>query len=229
VSVTGIQIGSWVNTTSTVTSTNGGTGNAATATIVIESTDAYQIRYISNITGGDSFVNITNTGFLGADPFSGTTGRICANVYVFSPDEQEIACCSCLVPANSLKHLSAQALVSNTVTGAKPDSIVVKLLATVPGAGTVPGAISQSGPFTGDTCNPAFPFGMTNLVSGMLAWGTTLHALPGTPAQYGVTEDRFQTDFVSPGELAKLTNLCAFIQGNGSGAGICSGCQRAGQ
>jgi len=98
--------------------------------------DAYQISYISNPGIGAGFIDITNAGQLGADlfgPLSGTTGRICVNVYVFSPDEQEIACCDCLLTPNALVHLTAATdLIVNTLTGVIPASIVVKLLATIP-------------------------------------------------------------------------------------------------
>jgi uncharacterized repeat protein (TIGR01451 family) len=237
VDVTGVATGQQCNTTSNVTSTNGGTGNQALACITVGPPDSYQVRYISNLNIGDGVVNITNTGALGADPFgplSGTTGAICVNVYAFSPDEQEIACCSCLVTPNGLVHLNARTdLIGNTLTGVVPTSIVVKLLATVPGSGPTPG--TQAGPFIGTVCNAAFPFTLSpappsptnssNLAPGLRAWGTTLHALPTTtPVTYGITEERFEAAFLSQGELTKLTNLCRFIVGNGTGSGLCRSC-----
>src|SRR5262249_53851097 len=98
-------------------------------------------NYIPNLNLGDSFVNITNTGAAGAGLSSGTAatiiGALCANVYVFSPDEQMISCCSCPVTPGGLVSLSAQQdLISNTLTPASPNSVVVKLVATVPQGGT---------------------------------------------------------------------------------------------
>jgi len=231
VDVTGVLSGTYINITSIVTSTNGGPGNIATATIDVSGPDdAYQVQYIPNVNVGNGTVDITNTGALGADPFgpgSGTTGRICVNVYAFSPDEQEISCCSCLVTPNALDHIDASELVANTLTGVKPDSIVVKLLATVPGTTTTaPG--TQAGPFTGSNCNAASPFNFTNLATGVRAWATKLHALPTTPVTYGITEGRFKKAILSAGELNKLTTLCQFIVGNGSGAGVCRGCTLGG-
>jgi len=194
-------------------------------------TDSYQINYLANLNIGDGVINITNAGALGADafgPFAGTTGRICVNVYAFSPDEQEIACCSCLVTPNALVHLSARTdLISNTLTGVVPNSIIVKLLATVPGGPTNPNSGNQ-GPFTASGCSPAQPFTFNNLAPGMRAWATRLHALPTSPVTYGVTEGVFQQAALSQGELNKLIGLCQFISGNGSGAGICKTCTLGG-
>jgi hypothetical protein len=87
----------------------------------------------------DLGINMTNTGDLGADVFgpgsSAKTGSVCANVYVFSPDEQEIACCYCLVTPNALVHLTTRDLIGNVAFGVAPSSVVVKLVATVPGVG----------------------------------------------------------------------------------------------
>ncbi len=193
--------------------------------------DAYQINYLANLNVGDGIINITNAGALGADafgPFSGTTGRICVNVYAFSPDEQEISCCSCLVTPNALVHLSAKTdLIQNTLTGVVPNSIIVKLLATIPAGPANPASVNI-GPFTGSSCSASSPFTTPNLAPGMRAWATRLHALPTSPVTYGVTEGVFQQANLSQGELDKLTTLCRFINGNGSGAGICRSCTLGG-
>src|SRR5262249_54137614 len=91
--------------------------------------DAFQVRYASNLNIGDSVINITNAGT--TNTAAGALSNICANVYTFSPDEQLISCCSCVVTPNALVSLSANSdLVSNTLTPAHPTSIVVKLIAT---------------------------------------------------------------------------------------------------
>ena len=101
---------------------------------------SFQIRYASNLTAGDSVINVTNTGANGASlngpGFGLATGNICVNVYAFSPDEQLISCCSCLITPNGLVSLSVNSdLVSNTLTGVRPNSVVIKLVNTLAGAG----------------------------------------------------------------------------------------------
>ena len=165
----------------------------------------FQVKYAANLNVGDSAINITNTGATG--------GNICVNVYTFSPDEQEVSCCSCTVTPNALVSLSAKAdLISNTLTPAVPNSIVVKLLAT-----------------SGGACNASTAgSGGSAISTGLAAWGTTLHATPVTGA-YAVTETAFTPATLSAFELARITSLCGFIQSNGSGFGICRSCRLGGQ
>jgi len=217
----------------------------------------FQIRYASNLDVGESWVNITNSGARGAGIDSGTgastTGAICANVFVFSPDEQMIACCSCPVTPNGLVSLGAQRdLISNTLTPALPDSVVIKLLGTVP---------------VGGSCNnSAANVGTATLTPGLLAWGTTTHAgastqtvtpdttkkclkkdccgsnagsawcqancppiVTSTTTSFSTTETPFLPATLSVGELAKLDDLCNFIITTGSGYGICRSCRLGGQ
>ena len=176
----------------------------------------YQVRYVSNINLGDGVINITNSGARGAGLAAGTTaattGALCVNVYAFSPDEQMISCCSCPVTPNGLVSLSTRRdLVNNTLTPAVPTAIVVKLLASTPVGGSCSGSAANPGA----------------LSSGMLAFGTTVHA--GVAAgETVITETQFLPASLSAGELARLTNLCTFIQANGSGFGICSTCRLGG-
>ena len=177
----------------------------------------FQVRYVANLNLGDSVVNITNGGARGAGlaagTFAATTGAICVNVYAFSPDEQMISCCSCPVTPNGLVSLSARRdLVNNTLTPAVPTAIVVKLLASTPVGNSCSGSAAAPGALT----------------SGMLAFGTTVHvgAVAIDPA--AITETQFLPATLSAGELARLTNLCTFIQANGSGFGICSTCRLGG-
>src|SRR5436309_1949914 len=121
--------------------------------------DAFQVLDPGNLSVGDSVINITNTGATSTVAFPVQNGNICANVYTFSPDEQMVSCCSCLVTPNGLVSLSAKSdLISNTLTPAVPTSIVIKILATVP---------------VGGSCNnSAGNVLAATLAPGLASWGT---------------------------------------------------------
>ena len=211
--------------------------------------DAYQVHTIASVTAptnfnydssvtapGSGFIDITNTGALGADQFGPGGppphyGDICVNIYVFTADEQEVACCSCLVTPNAAIALKASKLTASTLTGVNPSSVTVKLLATIPGTPTIN---ENQGPYTGTTCNAAtvIPTATGNtaaagtwnqltLAPGMRAWAVTAHVLPVTPPQMGIVESEFSKADLSPGEFVSITTRCANIVGNGSGAGAC--------
>src|ERR1017187_10021868 len=213
VTVTGLADGSLTNCVTVFTANSTPTiGNTSCASILIGIEAPFQIRYAANLDQGDSVVNITNTGALnGFDP----QGRICANVYTFDPNEEQISCCSCLITPNGLGSLSVRTdLIGNALTRGVPTSVVIKLLA--------------SAPDNNGHCNASVPTAST-LASGMRAWGTTLHALPTFPITYGTAETPFSISELSVSELSKITSTCGFIQSIGSGYGICKSCQSAGQ
>jgi hypothetical protein len=193
---------------------------AAYAQNPITADSPYQVKYASHVTIGDSVVNITNTGARGAGRGFGTsasvTGAICANVYVYDPSEEIVACCSCPVTPNGLVSLSAQGdLIVNPLTRGNPTSIVIKLLATVP---------------VGGSCNnSALLAGTPTLAPGMAAWGTTLHANTSAAAgTYAVTETAFTPSTISAGEAARLAYGCGVVANVGSGFGICNSCRLGG-
>ena len=181
---------------------------------------SFQVRYASNLPIGDSVINLSNTGANSTNPFPTQNGNLCVNVYTFSPDEQLISCCSCLVTPDGLVSLSARNdLISNTLTPGVPTSIVIKLLGS---SGTTTASCNAS--TVGTDGN--------QLVPGLAAWGTSIHALPITPGSpattYRVTETAFTNATLSGAELTRITTLCGFIQTNGSGFGICKSCRFGG-
>ncbi len=190
----------------------------------------FQVRYASNLAIGDSVVNITNSGasstlaFL--PPANAQNGNICANVYTFSPDEQLVSCCTCLVTPDGLASLSANNdLVNNTLTPGRPTSIVIKILASS-------GVLAPANA-TAASCNAStVGTGANLIVPGLVAFGTTIHALPVTPGSpagtYGVTETAFVNATLSAAELVRITSLCGFIQITGSGFGVCRSCRLGG-
>jgi uncharacterized repeat protein (TIGR01451 family) len=211
----GTVLGYVTNTTSTVSSTEALPGAPAVAAIFVG--DPFQVNYTSNLNVGDSFVDITNTGAGGAGLGSGAsasiTGSICANVFVFDASEEILSCCSCPVTPNGLVSLSALAdLVSNPLTNAGHNSIVIKLLATAPVAGS---------------CNnSALLAGGPALALGMAAWGTALHA--NNASSYSVTETPFTGSSLSAGEFARLAYSCGVVANVGSGFGVCNSCRLGG-
>jgi len=218
VTATGTPTGTLLNTTSAVSSNEAPPGDPANATLIVG--DAALLNYFPNLNLADSVINITNVGALGASIRSGTsasiTGALCANVYAFSPDEQLISCCSCPVTPNGLVSLSVvNDLISNTLTPARPNSIVVKLVPTVPVGGSCSGSAANVATAT--------------VASGLLAWGTKVHVLNAPPAgPLGLTEVPFQNGILSTGDINRLGAVCGFIVGNGSGFGVCNSCRLGG-
>jgi hypothetical protein len=195
------------------------TAMVAAAQNPITADSPFQVRYASNLTAGDSVVNITNTGANGASlygpGFGGAVGNLCVNVYALDPGEELVSCCSCLVTPDGLASISViNSLISNTATAVRPTSVVIKLVSSLAG-----------GDGTGTTCHNSAA-GPITPATGMAAWGTTIHASP--TGSYSVTETAFTPSTLSAGELASLTNRCRNIIGNSSGAGICASCNTGG-
>jgi len=188
----------------------------------ISADSPFQVRYAANLQFGESYIDISNSGANGAPlngpGFGGAAGNICVNVYAFSPDEQLVSCCSCLVTPNGLVNLGVNRdLTSKTLTGVIPTSVVVKLVATLAGTGG-----------SGTSCNnTAATVTTATLASGLLAWGTTIHATP-VAGTYATVETAFTPATLSAGELASIGGRCTAIIGNGSGFGICASCRAGG-
>jgi len=178
---------------------------SAPASVVVIPADAYQIGYAANIKADGSFVNLTNAGSAGGTDLA---GDICANVYVFDPAQELVACCACLLTPNHLQALSVHDdLTSNLLTLGMPTSVTFGLVTSAPVSGA---------------CDPASPTART-LERGLRGWATTAHALPA--AGYALTEYELSIAPLSDSELTKLTTTCAFIEDNGSGNGICNPCR----
>jgi len=189
----------------------------------------YQIRYASNVTTGDSYINISNDGASmvpGVLIGSGTNtlavnGAFCVNAYAFDAAEEILSCCSCPVTPNGLVSLDVQRdLLSNTLTGrGLPSSIVIKLVAS---SGATATSCTNSASLVGT--------GAVALRAGMVAWGTTLHAnTSAVTGTYALTETPFTVAEPNPFEMARLGQLCTFNQLQGTGFGICSSCEQLGQ
>jgi len=211
--------------------------------------DYFQINYFANlVTIGDSVINITNDGSSLVVPYNRKKDEeweetsdfytatildpatsLCIGVYIFDQNEELQSCCACEVTPNGLVSLSLRANNMNNLTGAVPDSEVVKLLAwsTTGGASTTapPGTPIPPNP-SASVCNASNP---GPLASGMHAWGTHLHASPVPSPTFFGTENEFSGAILSDGEYSRIKTLCAFTQIAGSGtSGQCKGCQSGG-
>jgi hypothetical protein len=190
---------------------------AAFAQNPVSADSPYQIKYVSNLTVGDSAINISNSGAAMTAPNHGTStsgnGTICANIYVFDFAEEFLSCCACPVTANGLQSYSVKNDLEPMCFGkCGPTSVVVKVLATR---------------FAGG-CNAITAPAAANLVPGLVAWGTTLHANTTAAAgTYAVTETAFTPATPNANELDRLSFWCGVTIG-GSGGGLCSNCRNGG-
>ena len=187
---------------------------------------SYQVRYMSNLNAADSLINIVNVGTVsGNDP----AGRICANIYVFDPNEEPVTCCACAVTPNGLVSVTALNSLSNPLTFNNPSSVVVKILYTPYSGGCDAGAL----PTTTAPLPAAFPFPFPALARGGQAWAATAHGLVPNgqvnPTAYSMTETRFDNSSLSPTEYVKLVSICNFIETYASRFGLCKGCQSFGR
>jgi hypothetical protein len=224
-----------INTSTGAVSFVGGTvaGLDAVALNAVQST--LLIRYFANLTTADSYIDITNSGASATANLTNQTpaqnnidGSVCVNIYTFAADEQEVACCSCLVTPNALWSASVKTgLLNSTLTPSFPNEVVVKLISSVP----------TGGPGGTQTCNPASVsqgnvIGATpgSLANGLLAWGVTPHGIPtATGPTFQLAETPFLSATLSTAELVRDVQECQFIQVLGSGQfGICKGCTNAG-
>lgn len=167
----------------------------------------FAIGIATNLPVADISINLSNSGASWGQPISTPgalvigNGQLCANVYVFAPDEQEVACCACAMSPNSLHSFSANDLIANTLTGVKPPSIVIKVVASENVTGT---------------CDPTNP---TPLAPGLTVW-----------ARRGDSSDvPFISSTPSARELQRAVGLCTGIVNNGSFSGICKTCTLGGR
>lgn len=183
--------------------------------------DVFQVNYASNLQLGDAAINVTNAGTAGGD--------ICANIYVFSPDEQLQACCSCQVTPNELDawplSFGAGNLLNNPASVGTPyknffTSAVIKILATNPAgpAGCTNSRNNNHGIITASSSSGNIA--PADLVPGLTAWATHAHFTnTGTAA---ITETRFEPKGLSAFEFGFAVNTCKQNLTNLSGRGLCS-------
>jgi hypothetical protein len=137
----------------------------------------------------DGTVRITNVGTSG--------GNLCADIYVFDPNQELAECCSCKITPDGLLTLSvSENLTANTLTGVPLSTGVIKIVSS-------------------STCNATAP----KPASGIRAWGT--HIQLGLSLTFVQTETEFLDSGLSAAELTRLSSECSAIQLVGSGSGKC--------
>jgi hypothetical protein len=200
----------------------------------------YQINYASNLNMGDGVINVTNTGSSAGSttPITGfnSVGDICVNAYVYAPDQELAACCTCVVSPNSLHSwpiiFGADALltnINNTTAGASiasTHSVVIKLLATAPTGNSSNATATCAGPTLGATSSNGTTINTAAVAFGMVAWGTHSHPTNNS-STVAITETPFANSALSQGEVGKLTGDCFVALHEGSGQ-QCPGCLTGG-
>jgi len=154
--------------------------------------DTFKVSYFANNLAADSnTVRVTNVGTSG--------GNICADIYVFDPNQELSECCSCLVTPDGLLELSVHFdLTSNPLTGVPLDTGAIKIV---------------SAAVSGGACSlPTSP----KPTPGIRAWATHLQ---NNESQ---TETEFSDSGLSAVELGRLAAQCKAIQLVGSGKGVCT-------
>jgi len=193
---------------------------AALALPSIAHAQALGVNYFDNASSTlpDGTVRITTphlrvigTGLLGHGPDQ------CALIYVLKPDQEIAACCGCKLTPNQLLKLSVNNnLTANTLTGTLTGGGTIAIVPSLPNH---PSTAIPPGPAT---CDAGLPPIATSAVIGtafVTAWATHVQD------SGAITEDDF--DFSeSLGARATINALwleCqTTVQGQGSGAGVCS-------
>ena len=176
------------------------------------------------------------------------TGNLCINAYVFSPNEELQACCTCFATPNGLYSWDVSAdFLSQALDGFAIPGGVVKLVATLApytNTATAPACDATMAGQPSNTFNPLtgkFNSATNSVLSpGMLAWargqvsatsvGTETAFSPATLTSGNgtFTVTTSTTGLVANGgasELARMTGQCAALI---SGIGICKGCRTGG-
>ena len=226
-----------------------------TSTLAFATDDGnFLIGVATGLPGTDTIINLSDSGASNGALFNlgqntvgipvfgnalGTltpgTGNLCANIYVFSQDEQEQACCACPLTPNALASVDVENdLLGNTLTGVGSmlGSAIIKIIGSETGPIPAPPGHPVCDPGNVNTIIPdklpAFLGGGGGLfvgqplASGLLAWQRQGQNGENIP---------LVSSTLSANELKTAVSLCHAIQLNGSGHGICAtmGCTAGGR
>jgi len=179
-------------------------------------------------------VNIVNPGSTGGysafDNEPGPDGDLCANLYVFTSDQEMVECCSCFISPNALHTLSldgdltANAL-PNPVKVGLPNAGVIKVVASYVNTDSLFGGTCSATTTNPDGKKQTFFQAATGYTpyGSLRTWIThSRETVTGSSPLFTVTETSFRREDLSYTELYKLQAECNAIQQLGSGIGQCT-------
>jgi hypothetical protein len=175
---------------------------------------ALGINYFDNANNPslpDGTVRIT-TPHLRTPAITGTHGmNQCALIYVLKPDQELAACCGCPLTPDQLLKLSVNKDLTANTYGAIGPSGTIAIVPSFPNCDPVgaPPVVN---------CDPGLPPLTGEGLPAVTAWATHVQD-SGL-----ITEDDFdfETNEGTAATVAALVADCASIEGNGSGAGVCT-------
>ncbi|HTC48747.1 MAG TPA: hypothetical protein VK722_15580 [Candidatus Aquilonibacter sp.] len=172
-----------------------GAGSALAATTT-PPPDTLKVDYFANAnTAGapDGTVRLDNPGTAG--------GSVCANIYVFDPNQELSECCSCYLSPDGLRTLSVNTdLTGNPLTGKTLATGVIKIVSNVATSTVCP-----------------VPTKLNSIQGGVRAWATHIQN-----ANFSETETASQDATLVAAEVNRLNAQCNSIVLDGSGSGICT-------
>jgi hypothetical protein len=159
----------------------------------------YRVDYFANAnTGGapDATLRLDNDG-------SAADANLCADIFVFSANEEITECCSILETPDDLLTLSVDKnLTSNPANGVVVTGGVIKIVAAATTSGACP-----------------VPTHITTVTGAEIqGWATHIQN-----SNFTITETASQVSNLSSAEEARLAKLCGAVVAADSGNGICNG------
>jgi trimeric autotransporter adhesin len=195
VSGSGVASGQQVGSTTVVATSASLTGSSNVTVTPLMTVSYFNLKnaQTSGVDGTIQFVN----------PGTTTAEDLCAMIYVFDSSQEMNECCGCLISDSGLITLSLiNDLTANTLTGVRPVSGTIEMIASTPA--------------TGGVCNAGSP-----TPSGIiLGWETNVQV--GAGAAYNMTETPMAFAQLTSTEQQVLASDCAMMQTLGSGAGACT-------
>jgi hypothetical protein len=191
----------------------------------------FLVSYANNpspgLTTAESYINMINTGYNGANAlgpgYGNPLGNTCVNVYAFDSTEELVACCSCMVTPDQVVNMGVNAnLLAKTQTGVIPTSVTIKLLNSSADTSKASSPNCNNSAYLVGTAGSAF-----TIENGLVAYVSTPGTMNGTTWTSLLEHPFIPSTLTAVGagsELASITGRCGSLIGNGSGFGICKTC-----